>query len=230
MHIYPTLMQTNTTAPLYFLSPGNPVIAGYRNTFEPFNDFTKHALELDIHSKLIEEQDTVMVQQLILALQHYPQLIHKLLFSLDFSFTQAEGSKLFIAKRIWKQDPDYYLWLHKLMEVPFILFFINDEELRYYAMLGDIIVNDPAMMRQQGVGKVLEIVLTNEHAQLLEERLFNACLSLLIFCHGSGFNPEIYILGILASFKARFTYEDVLCEYAEDVMKGKFRNVVASNE
>lgn len=216
-------MQNSTATPNYFLAPGSPVIANYNSTFQRLNDLDKHTLELDIHREMVTAGDATLVLQSIMALQHYPRLIHKLVFLLEFNFVTDQGSKLYTAKRIWKQDPDYLLWFRNLMQMPFIIFFMNDDEMRYCALMGDVVAANPEYMQQLQTKGFASINLTSEEANMLEERLFQACLSMLIFCHGSGFNPEIYVLGVLSFFNVKFTYEDILCEYAEDVIRGTFR-------
>lgn len=213
----------STTSPLYFLAPGNPVIDNYRTTFLQFDELESQTLSLNIHHSMIKQQDTSIVQQLVMSLQHYPELIHKLLFSLEFTFTEKEGSDLHLARRIWKLDSDYYQWFYNLQSHPFMLFFIHNEDERYYALMGDIIAAGEISVNQKPVKQSPVLTLNPEQEKLLQERLFHACLSLLVFCHGSGFNPVIYVQGLIASFDATFTYEDVLCEYANDVLKGSFR-------
>ncbi len=157
-------------------------------------------------------------------------MIHKSLFSLELSFSAEEGSTLHIAKRIWKLEPAYYAWFNRLLDYPFMLFFLHDAEDRYYALLGDLLATGELVMDEVPQDGLTSLPLTPAQLQAIEEKLFRCCLSLLFYCHGSGFNPEIFVQGILASFEASFTFEDVLCEYAKDVLKGSFRVLTPHQE
>ncbi|MDB5247571.1 MAG: hypothetical protein JWQ40_1965 [Segetibacter sp.] len=213
----------NTITPYYFLAPGNPVIAKYRKVFESFNEPQNHTMVLNACRKMVEAKDVVMVQQIVLALQHYPHLIHKFLFCLEFTFTVVEDGDEYISEQHWKNRPAYYQWFRKCMELPFMLFFIHDEDARFYSLIGDVLASKDVRHVQNGKAGYERFKLSDEQMQLLQDRLFHSCLALLVFCQGSGFNPGIYVQGILASFDAVFTYEDVLSEYAKDVLKGSFR-------
>jgi hypothetical protein len=215
----------NTIAPFYFLTPGDPSISNFRNVFASFNNPATHTLALDADIRMVEAKDVAMVQQIILALQHYPHLIHKFLFCLKFTFTNLEEDNYRIPETIWKKDPIYYEWFQKMAEIPFMLYFIHDEDARLYSLMGDIIATGKVKAEETKSGKPA-FTFTPDQLDLLHNRLFHACLSLLVFCHGSGFDPGIYVRGIIASFDEPFTYEDVLCEYAKDVLKGSFRTSV----
>ena len=43
---------------------------------------------------------------------------------------------------------------------------------------------------------------------------------LLIYCHNTGFDPQLYIEGILAEFNLGFTYEQVKEEYQKKIDEG----------
>jgi hypothetical protein len=58
--------------------------------------------------------------------------------------------------------------------------------------------------------------------QLVEvmKRLYNSCWWMLMYCHGSGFNPESYIQSLLADLDLPLTYEEVYEAYQKDIQKG----------
>ncbi|MEO8819266.1 MAG: hypothetical protein ABI267_08455 [Ginsengibacter sp.] len=64
------------------------------------------------------------------------------------------------------------------------------------------------------------VSLEGEHLMEAMHRLFNSCWWMLIYGHGSGFNPEPYIQGLLADLGLPHTYEEVYAAYQKDVKKG----------
>jgi hypothetical protein len=43
---------------------------------------------------------------------------------------------------------------------------------------------------------------------------------MLVYCHGSGFDPQVYIESLLADLDLPLTYKEVYEAYMEDVKKG----------
>jgi hypothetical protein len=212
----------NPTEPLYFLESDDPVIERYRNVFESYKTPEHHTLALQLNRQIVKKQDIEMVQKVVMALQHYPDLISKFLFCLKFSFTESEDSSRYIHETNWKKDPIYYQWFHKLTDMPFMLFFLHDEEVRLYALMGDIMAEENITPGEKHKNGNFTSLFSTSQWEVMQERLFCASLSLLVYCQNSGFNPEIYVQGILASFDAVFTYEDVMCEYAKDILTGTY--------
>jgi hypothetical protein len=209
-------MKTNIE-PLYFLEPADPAIERYRNIFETYTTPEHQTLALELNEEIVRNKDVDMIQKVVMALQHYPHLIHKFLFCLKFSFTMSKDSGTYVQETDWKKDPLYHQWFRKLAEIPFMLFFLQDHEVRLYALMGDIITEGNIQIDEL-VDRNLASMFTPQQLQVMQDRMFNACLSLLVYCQHSGFNPEIYAQGTLASFDAVFTFDDVVSEYTKDVL------------
>jgi hypothetical protein len=54
----------------------------------------------------------------------------------------------------------------------------------------------------------------------LANRIFNACWFMLIFCHGSEFNPKPFIETMIANYEFDINYDDIYKAYKTDVEKG----------
>lgn len=194
---------------IYLLEPGNPLIDQYSHVLaQLYNDETP-TLNLNVPAGEVEAGNVAEIQQLLMAMQHHPQLIGKMLFSINFNFAEITGSELFVPEQHWKTNPVYYRWFQELIEVPFILFFIADEDARFYALAADILEDGEVdAITDQSDGRTC-ITFSIEQTKIIEERLFNACCSLLLYCSGSGFNPKIYIEGVMALMNASFKYDDI---------------------
>lgn len=194
---------------IYLLEPTDPAIEKNSDLFLHLHREDAPTLDIDVPVSDVEAGNVAGIQHLLMAMQHYPQLIGKMLFSFNFRFTEVLNSQLYIPEMHWKTDPMYYKWFQKLIAIPFILFFIADEDARFYALAADILEEGEVdVVTDSRDGRVC-ITCTIEQTRLIEERLFNACCSLVLYCSGSGFNPKIYIEGVMALLNASFTYNDV---------------------
>ena len=213
----------------YLLEPHNPVLDQYRDLFTQLRNQDTHTLDLVLPFCDVQAGKVGTVQQLLMALQHHPHLIGKMLFSVNLNFTETENSNEYIPETQWKTQPAYYTWFQKLVEVPFILFFIADEDARFYALAADILLQEEVdAVTDKSDGRTC-VTFTREQTAKLEERLFEACCSLLLYCSGSGFNPRIYIEGVMALLNASFKYDDVENGYNKLVDKGAF-SLVRKND
>ncbi|MEO6221501.1 MAG: hypothetical protein ABIO81_13795 [Ginsengibacter sp.] len=206
--------------PVYLAPATEPFISEYDEMFLRFAENDKHTLVLQIHTDMVYKGEVGMVQQIIMALQYQPHLIEKMLFCLDLKFTNIEDSGLFIPPSYWKTDVAYYRWFHKLASSPLILFFINDEDARFYTLAGDMLA-DNVLDAEPGdrTGKKM-VCLEGEELIEVVNRLFDSCWMMLMYCHGSGFNPEPYIQVVLADLGLPLTYEEVYDKYCDDIEKG----------
>ena len=51
-------------------------------------------------------------------------------------------------------------------------------------------------------------------------RLFSACIFFMIYCHNTGFNPQVYIEALLAELDLPVTFEMVQERFEEDLKNG----------
>ncbi len=205
--------------PVYLAPASEPFMREYDEIFSWFSKEEIHTLELTIDTYSVYEGKVAMLQQLIMALQHQPHLIEKLFFCLDLKFTLIEDSGIHIPASSWKKDTAYYRWFHKLSATPLMIFFLNDEDARFYMLAGDMLADDLLQPDLDENGKGTACLEGDELAEVVQ-RLFAACWMMLIYCHGSGFNPEPYIQSLLADLGLPLTFEQVYEKYISDIEKG----------
>lgn len=210
---------------IFFLPPGDAIIAAYKNVIGYMNKPEIHTLNLPIPPDVPEQQDVSMMAELLLALQHYPSTIEKMILSLQFKFQMFENSELYFPEDDWKTAPVYYRWFNKMFKqfTPTI-FFINDEDARFYCLAGDMLAAGKVKLTGETDGKRSAMEFTAKQTEILAARLFNACHLMMIYCHGSGFNPASYIEGMIALFNLPVEYSDVYKAYEHDIKNNvKFR-------
>lgn len=217
---------SNQPKPFYLVPANEPFLRSFDALFTRLAEPEMHTLIMEVHTKLVDAGDVAGLQQVIMALQHQPHLIEKMIFALDLQFTEVEGSQLFIPAEAWKGDATYMHWFRKLADSPVMLFFLHDEDARFYTLAGDILAENQLEVKEGDLKGTQMVALEGEHLNQVIQRLFNSCWWMLIYCHGSGFDPEPYIQGLLADFGLPLTYEEVYEAYQKDIEKGlHFRTV-----
>ncbi len=209
------------TKPFYLVPANEPFLRDYDALFTRFAEEDMHTLVLDVNTKMVDTGEIAGVQQVILALQHKPHLIEKMIFALDLRFTEIEGSTLYVPPETWKGDSSYLYWFQSLSASPVMMFFLNDEDARFYTLAGDLLAGNLLEIKDGG-GKGRQMAgIGGEQLVEVVKRLFNNCWWMLIYCHGNGFNPEPYIQSLLADLGLPLTYEEVYEAYQKDLEKGR---------
>lgn len=212
-------MIATTPKPILLVPSGSHVVKQWEQAFAYFAAPDKHTFTIDVYEDLVKSKQVAMIHEMISALQHYPHLIEKMIFSLDFKFTELEDSNLYIPENCWKMDPNYYTWFSELSKLPIMIFFINDEDARYYALLGDMLANGSLPVTTIENNERSQISLEGVEWKKFIERLFNSCWMMLLYCHNTGFNPEPYIQSLLADMDVSNLWDDIYNKYQEDVRK-----------
>jgi len=195
------------------LAPGDPNIEANREVFERMSEAENHTLRFKVTLDDVREGRCASIQTVLMSLQHYPHLIEKMLFCLEFDFVEDEDSTTRIPDEEWKADPMFYHWFQKLMGTPFMLFFIADEDARFYSLMADLITsNEMEATEVQRDGRT-GFTLNQKQAETVAHRVFFSCLNLLQFCLDSGFDPRIYIESVMAWLNAPFTYDQLTQEF-----------------
>ena len=145
---------------------------------------------------------------MFIALQHYPDLFDPLIFSFDFAFEKNSNSKERYAGHEWKNESGIKWFVQLANAFPAALFFINDNDARFFTLMGDLIVQKKIMIIPLAEDKGRNYQ-DNEQMNILSQRLFNNACFFLLYCHGSGFNPQKYIDSLIADYGLQFTYNDV---------------------
>ena len=208
--------------PIYIAPPTDSLIKQYDSLFTSFELENKDTLIVEIHEELVEKGSVSAIVDLLKALQHRPHMIEKMLFSFKINFVE-KGSGISFPESYWKSDRQYYRWFHKMSKAPLAMFFLEDDDCRFYALAGDLLADEKLEVKDDG-GRKLLVEFKREYMQILMNRLFDACWWMLIYCHGSGFNPQIYIEALLADLDLPLTYEQVQKAFNRDLEKGDFSN------
>ena len=216
------------TTPFYLVPANEPFLREYDTLFTRFAEADLHTLVLDVHSQSVNDGEVAALQQIILALQHHPELIEKMIFALDLKFTEIEGSSMYFPEQVWKTDTEYYRWFHKLADSPFMMFFLNDEDARFYTLAGDLLADNQLEIKPADRYGRNMVGIDGDQLIQVVNRLFNSCWWMLIYCHGSGFNPEPYIQSVLADLDLPVTYEQVYESYQEEIKKSLHFRTIAT--
>ncbi len=206
--------------PIYIEPANSPTVLRYAEIFDFFEKPENNSLSLSVYEELVKNGDVAMIQELIVALQHYPHLIEKFILAIDFQFEEIKDSEIYYPPEYWKYETDYYKWFYQMANLPNILFFIRDEDARFYFLARDFLSDQSVNVTERDKAGRATIEFTNEQAQELANRIFNACWFMLIFCHGSGFNPKPFIEAMIANYEFDINYDDVYNAYKTDVEKG----------
>jgi hypothetical protein len=212
-------MALSKTEPRYLISAKNPMIKEYRQVMKMLGEPDKHTLIIDFPPDVIDKQDPGQVNELVLVMQHYPELIEKYLFGFKLKFPEVADSELYLGEEVWGSEPKYLRWFQKLSVCPVALFFIHDEAMRNYFLLGDLFADNKVTVEMKPSGKAM-LALEGEALQTVCERLFKACWLFHIYCHGTGFDPKDAIESVLADLDTPITYEMVEKEYQNHIEKG----------
>jgi hypothetical protein len=211
--------------PMYLMPVNDPHIEANRELYAMMAEAENHTLRMQVDVADVEEGSCGQIQTLMMALQHYPHLIEKMIFSFVFDFVEDEKTGIVLPEEVWKQEPVFYQWFQRMMGLPFAWFFIADEDARYYALMADMIVSgelDSVVDERSGL---TGFSFTEAQGQEIVRRVWGSCLNMLQFCYGSGFDPQAYIEGMMALLGVQFTYEELLAEFETFRLKGAYRVV-----
>jgi hypothetical protein len=206
--------------PYYIAPPTDSLIKQYDKLFNSFELENKDTLIVEIPEEIVEKGSVSAILDLLKALQHKPHMIERMLFSFKINFIE-KGTGIAFPESYWKYERQYYRWFHKLLEAPLAIFFLEDDDSRFYTLAGDLLADNKLGVKGDGEKKKL-IAFNSDLMQIIMHRLFDACWWLLIFCHGSGFNPKIYIEAILADLDLPLTYQEVEKGFLRDLERGHF--------
>ena len=207
--------------PKYFFLPGSEKLKMYEGLIKSFCNPEIHTGYLSVPVSAVEAGDQCGLAEIVMTLQHYPLLIEKFLFMFEFVFEEIEGSTLVLKENDWKGDRLFMNWFNNMSNFPFLFFFIHDRDARGYFLMGDMIADGRIKSKlKDNDPKKPMITVEGEAIQILAGRLFQTCEMLLIYCHNTGFDPQLYIEGILAEFNLGFTYEQVKEEYQKKIDEG----------
>ena len=215
--------------PLFLVPPESEVVQSWKSNFKLLEQ-SQDVLVFTVNPTIVQEGQVAWAQQMVIALQHYPHLIERMIFSVKFRFMLVDDVPVELSENEWKMKPDVYSWFYAMSTLPLMVYFLNDQDARTYCLAGDILASGNFKFHREARGKQLIVEFTNEQMQLIADRLFHSAWSLLMYCHATGFNPDTYIDALLADYDMPFTVADVRKQYDEDLEKGmQFRMVPSGN-
>jgi hypothetical protein len=213
----------NGNTPVYIIPKDAPEIDAYRETFKYLDDNKCQGLTLCVHQDMVKDGEVMMLQEMIPAMQHYPQIIEQMILGIELKFTEIEDSGIYFPDSYWKREVEYYRWFHKMFDMPLVLFFLHDEDARFYCLAGDMLADKAVTVTGEvDRGGRSTIEFTNEQVGLMASRLHHACWLMLVYCHASGFDPKSYIEAMIANFDfhKKLSYETVYKAYKKDIEGG----------
>jgi hypothetical protein len=211
--------------PLYLVPSTDPMIKSWEPAFLQFEKGNQD-LAFDINCEFVDTNEVAAIQQMVIALQHYPHLIEKMLFAVVFRFRLVDGVEIWLSEDEWKLNPQVYRWFHQLHQLPLILFFIKDDDARFYTLMGDVLAGGGLDYQLDADGNALGVAFSDEQIQTLARRIYSSCWSFILYCHGTGFNPDVYIDALIADYDMPFSVADIRKECEADIEKGTAVRVV----
>ena len=206
----------------WLLPAGSPEIAEYRETFELLK--TSKPLVFSVPPERVNEMQVYLGQNLICALEHYPDMIENLLFSFDFKFEKVADSEQYYQELEWKGRAKYMRWFAKLGSFPLFVFFISDPDARLYCMAGDLLA-DRKVKAEESDRPEKNLVFEGETLKTLMDRMWQSCLMLLVYCTSAPFDILKYLDIFIAEYNPTFSLDQVVAEY-EKMMEEGFQYLV----
>jgi len=202
--------------PLYLLPPSDSLITDFASNYGMLADPANHTVTISVPKEVVLEGETGMIHELILALQHYPGLLEKLLFSIDLSFRTEYGTEM--PEEEWKGIEVPVRWVHSFIALPCVYFFLKDHDARSYVLMGDLVFDGKVTPSAEGDYVKVE----GEALEILAERVFNICVFFMLYCHNTGFDPSATIEQTLTEMDLPFalTLKDIRTEYEEQIRQG----------
>lgn len=203
-------MEISSGKPSFIIPADHPLTLKWKGRLERyrFADPRKDLQWKISHTDILNAIGFTPIHELLMVLQHHPDLIESLVFGIDIRFLAPDGKPYPYQDMSWL-DKDHIEWLMVLgsgMVFPLVIYFIQDPRKRYYALMGDMV------LRQRFIGK--------GELEIITDRVFNASRYLLFFCHGTAILPEKYIRQLMTECKVDFPYQKLLEAHEDDMSRG----------
>ncbi|HTM94115.1 MAG TPA: hypothetical protein VL095_16960 [Flavisolibacter sp.] len=215
----------NKNQPLYLVPPTDPMI----KSWEPkFLQLEKGNLDLifTVNPNIVNGNEVAYIQQMVIALQHYPHLIEKMLFAVSLRFRLVDDVEVELSEDAWKTDPQVYRWFHAMHQLPLIVFFIKDHDARFYTLFGDYLSAGGLDYEMDANGNAVGIRLNEEQIQTFAQRIYASCKTFWLYCYGTGFNCDTYIDALIADYDMPFSVAEISKECEDEIEKGAAVRVV----
>lgn len=197
--------EDSSPAPLFFTDRHDPNLAPYHDLIAEFRANDGKVLNLRVPPETVRTGDISMLQLLVLAAQHHPDVLERLFFGIVFEFEDPDANipGTLLDELGWKGDPTVQRWFARLQElVPCAVYFAQDHEARFFMLFGDILNRDrdELTFRPTASGRDQMIGIEGEQALTLFNRVIYTSILLLHFCRPTGLVPQVAIEALLAEF------------------------------
>jgi hypothetical protein len=215
----------NKNQPLYLVPATDPMI----KSWEPaFLQLEKGNLDLafNVNPTAVSGDEVASIQQMVIALQHYPHLIEKMLFAIVIHFRLVDDVEIQLSEDEWKTNPQVYRWFQQMHQLPLMIFFIKDHDARFYTLMGDVFAEGGLDYQMDADGNAIGVAFNEEQMQTFAQRIYWSCYSFMLYCHGTGFNPDRYVDALIADYDMPFSVADIRKECEANIEKGAAARVV----
>lgn len=199
--------------PLYLMDPKDSMVQNFVASYGLMADRANTSLVIGISPDVVQEKQVFMVQEIVLALQHFPRMLEKLLYSIDFAFKTEYGSDM--EAEDWKGQEMYVRWFHGFSTMPAVYFFLADHDARSYFLMGDMLYDGKVQLEGEHRVRV-----EGEALDELANRVFHIGHFFMLFCHNTGFDPTPPIQRLLDEMQLPITIEAIREEYEDSIAKG----------
>ncbi len=219
--------------PIYLRRKSAPEVRQHRDVLQMVAQQKSGLLMGGVTPEVVRENIMASIQDLVMATQHYPEALEALIFGLDIGFQYTAEDPTPMPEYDWRGHAPVARWIHQISSrLPILLFFLADNDLRFYALAGDLLA-DEAIPFSDAPEEEVPFPVPKGHraftfpppvAEELAERLYIASYLMHIFCHGTGVDPEPYIHALLAEYYfTGLNYEDIRERYENSIRNGSFR-------
>ncbi|MHB8259781.1 MAG: hypothetical protein ACYDCN_01055 [Bacteroidia bacterium] len=184
-------------------------------------------LQMPIPWAMVEAKDVMKPINMICAAQHKTEWINNLIFGINLTFDDMPVTEPMLSHQHIMSNPKILAWMAKFAENPLWLFFIQSEAIRSGALYADLILMQQADVRNRPEEERDMIGFKPEHLQIINDRLYNACIMFVEYCYATSIDTRAHINHLLQTsilsqlvteegesvIKQLFTYEDVLTEW-----------------
>jgi hypothetical protein len=203
--------------PIYMIPESDIRIVQWKEAFEMFADKNKKAISFNVEPDVVDSGGVYTPIEMVSILQHYPRLIPKFIFAIDFKFQKIKDIDIFFPPALWKMDRKYQLWFFGLANDPLIIFFLSDFDSRFFCIAGDLLaagkVNNTYRQRKT------KAVVVGKYLDLISHRFLTSACQFYIFCYNTGFDPEPPITLLITEFNLAITFDNVKQQAEKEIKK-----------
>ena len=218
-----------TAAPRFFTDRDDPQLAPYHDLIGQFREMGGRVLNLQVPPETVRSGDVNMIQFIVLAAQHHPDVLDRLLFGIKYAFEEEAPliPGAMATESTWKADAAVQRWLARINELlPWGVYFAQDHDVRFHMLFGDILHRDREALDIRVIkdGRENLVGMSGDQAREFFDRIIKASVFLLHFCRPAGLVPQPAIEALLAEFDVEehvgWTYERIEAHFEAEVARG----------